>query len=101
MYRCRARSKSQNLAVFSQAMTEDRWRIVLYYSMSAEFVWRLDEMPWSGTIVVIAHGSRLFRWSHLPDGATRLYVETAFAEGYRLVQVGRLPPDHNEGHEDN
>jgi hypothetical protein len=26
-----ARSKSQNLAVFSQAMTEDQWRIVLYY----------------------------------------------------------------------
>jgi hypothetical protein len=41
-------------------------------NMNAEFVWRLGEMPWNGTIVVVAHGSQPLRWAYLPDGATRL-----------------------------
>ena len=52
-------------------------------SVNAEFVWRLGEMPWNGTIVVVAHGSRPLRWAYLPDGATRLDVESAFTQGYR------------------
>jgi len=52
-------------------------------SMNAEFVWRLGEMPWNGTIVVVAHGSQPLRWAYLPDGATRLDVESAFTQGYR------------------
>jgi len=51
--------------------------------MNAEFVWRLDEMPCNGTIVVIAHGSQPLRWSYLPDGATRLDVESPFAKGHQ------------------
>ena len=78
-----AQPKSQNLAVFSQALTEEQWRIVRYYIMNAEFVWHLDEMPWNGTIVVVAHGSQPLRWSYLPDEATRLDVESAFAQGYQ------------------
>jgi hypothetical protein len=49
----------------------------------AEFVWRLDEMPWNGTIVAVAHGSQPLRWAYLPDGATRLEVENAFGQAYR------------------
>jgi hypothetical protein len=52
--------------------------------MNAAFVWRLGEMPWNGTIVVVAHGSQPLRWAYLPDGATRLDVESAFTQGYRL-----------------
>ena len=48
-----------------------------------EFVWRLDEMPRKGTIVVVAHGSQSLRWAYLPDGATRLDVESAITQGYR------------------
>jgi hypothetical protein len=64
-------------------------------SMNAEFVWRLDEMPWNGTIVVVAHGSQPLRWAYLPDGAARLDVESAFYPGLPMVQVGSLPSDHN------
>jgi hypothetical protein len=86
MHRCRARPKSQNLAVFSQVMTEDQWRIVLYYFISAEFVWRLNEMPLNGTIVVVAHVSQPFCWSYLPDGAARLDVESGFAKSYQWYE---------------
>ena len=48
-----------------------------------DFVWRIDEMPSSGTIVVVASGSQPLRWSYLPHGATRLDVESAFARGCR------------------
>jgi hypothetical protein len=48
-----------------------------------EFVWRHEEMPWKGTIVVVAYGSQPLRWAYLPDGATRLDVESAFTHGYR------------------
>jgi hypothetical protein len=48
-----------------------------------EFVWRLDEMPRKGTIVVVAHGSQSLRWAYLPDGATRLDVESAITQDYR------------------
>ncbi len=51
--------------------------------MKAEFVWRLNEMPLKGTIVVVAHNSEPLRWAYLPDGASRLDVESAFALGYR------------------
>jgi hypothetical protein len=67
-------------------MTEDQWRIVRYYIMNVEFVWRLDEMPWNGTIVVVAQGSQPLRWSYVPDGANRLDVESAFAKGYQCYK---------------
>lgn len=46
-------------------------------------VWRLDEMPRNGRIVVVAYGSQPLRWAYLPEGATRLDVESAFTQGYR------------------
>jgi hypothetical protein len=51
--------------------------------MKAEFVWRLNQMPLKGTIVVVAHNSVPLRWAYLPDGASRLDVESAFAQSYR------------------
>jgi len=53
-----------------------------------EFVWRLDEMPRNGTIVVVAHGSQPLRWAYLPDGATRLDVESAITRGGRWYDSG-------------
>jgi hypothetical protein len=83
----RSESKSQNLAVFSQAMTEDQWQIVLYYYISvARFVWRLGEMPLNGIIVVVAHGSQPVRWLYLPDGAARLDVESGFVKSYQWYE---------------
>ena len=51
--------------------------------MKPEFVWRLNEMPLKGTIVVVAHNGEPLSWAYLPDGAYRVDVETAFAQGYR------------------
>jgi len=51
--------------------------------MKGRFVWRLDEMPRKGTIVVVAHGSQPLRWAYLQDGATRLDLESAIAQGHR------------------
>ena len=51
--------------------------------LSAEFVWRLDEMRWNGTIVVVAHGSQPLRWSYLADGVTPLDAESGSAQSYR------------------
>ena len=82
-----ARSKNQNLAVFSQAMTEDQRQIVLYYIIGAEFV--------------IAHGSQVVRWSCLPDGAARLYVESGFAKSYQWYASVDCQATTNEGHEAN
>ena len=63
--------------------TIDLFAKTLGVYMDVNFVWRLDEMPCNGTIVVVAHGSQPLRWSYLPDGATRLDVESAFARGCR------------------
>jgi hypothetical protein len=82
-----ARSKSQNLAVFSQAVTEDQWRIVLYYIIGAEFV--------------VAHGSQVVRWPYLPDGAARLDVESGFAKSYQWYESVDCQATTNEGHEAN
>jgi hypothetical protein len=51
--------------------------------MDAEFVWHGDEMPWNGTIVVVAHGNQPLRSAYVPDGATRFDVESAFTRGGR------------------
>jgi hypothetical protein len=56
--------------------------------MNVEFVWHADEMPWNGTIVVVAHGSQPLRWAYLPDGATRFDVEGAFNRGDRWYDSG-------------
>ena len=78
-----ARTYSQNLATFRQSATGDQLRIVRYYSMKPAFVWRLNEMPLKGTIVVVAHNREPLLWAYLPDGASCLDVESAFAQGYR------------------
>jgi len=64
---------------FESIPSPDLW----HRQEKAEFVWRLDKMPWNGTIVVVAHGSQPLRWAYLPDGAIRLDVERAFSHAYR------------------
>ena len=45
---------------------------------------RMEPIPSkNGTIVVVAYDSQPLRWAYLPEGATRLDVESAFTQGYR------------------
>ena len=57
--------------------------------MHEELVWRHDEIPWNGTIVVVACGSEQLRWAYLPEDAIWLDVENALHRGYRLHETGR------------
>ena len=58
-----------------------------YYMNDIEILWRrldeFDELPWDGTIVVIAHDNDPLRWAYLPTDAIREHVESAFSRGYR------------------
>ena len=52
-----------------------------------EILWRrLDELPWNGTIVVIAHDKDPLRWAYLPIDAVRKDVERAFSRGCRWYE---------------
>jgi len=82
--------KGQNLRVFSQGMRCGRLGIGRNCYMIAndiEILWRrldeFDELPWNGTIVVIAHDKDPLRWAYLPIDAMRQDVESAFSRGYR------------------
>jgi hypothetical protein len=69
--------------------------------MKGRFVWRLDEMPRKGAIVVVALGSHPLRWAYLPEGAPRLDVESAITQDYRWYKSVDCPSNHPEGHEYN
>jgi hypothetical protein len=56
--------------------------------MNEELVWRLDEIRWNGTIVVVAYGSQPLRWAYLPEDATRPDVDNALHRGYRSYKTG-------------
>jgi len=57
--------------------------------MHEELVWRHDEIPWNGTIVVVACDSEPLRWAYLPEDAIWLDVENALHRGYRSHETGR------------
>src|SRR5271166_681402 len=57
--------------------------------MHEELVWRHDEIPWNGTIVVVACGSEPLRWAYLPEDAIWLDVENALHRAYRSHETGR------------
>ena len=81
-------NKGQNLMIFSQGTPCGRLGVGGNYYMAnnIEILWRrLDEfheLPWNGTIVVIAHDKDPLRWAYLPLGAIRKDVESAFSRGY-------------------
>jgi hypothetical protein len=82
--------KGQNVRVFSQGTRRGLLGIGRNYCVIAndiEILWRrldeFDELPWNGTIVVIAHDKDPLRWAYLPIDALRKDVESAFSRGYR------------------
>jgi hypothetical protein len=82
--------KGQNVRVFSQGTRRGLLGIGRNYCVIAndiEILWRrldeFDELPWNGTIVVIAHDKDPLRWAYLPIDAMRQDVESAFSRGYR------------------
>ena len=77
------RENEQYLVIFALDMNGTHRDARRHYFMDVEFVWRRDEMPRSGKIVVVTYSTQPLRWAYLPDGATRQGVENAFRRGFR------------------